>query len=573
MIDINTLSKVAGSLNIASLQQAAADIKNKIIQTTNINGGHYGSPLSITDIVVAMAHVFDFERDKIVFDTGHQCYPYKIITNRANQFNNIRKLGGISGFPDIAESDYDHFGTGHSATSVGAIYGMLLAGSSGNHIACIGDSAITGGLFFEALNMISVLNKKSIIVINDNDMSIAPSVGSLKFQLKNLVNQYAGQKAQLQTDNNVFNSFGCLYYGVCNGHSMADIVAVLQEVKSLQTNKTIVVHFRTHKDDHAVKGTQVGVSDGISKQATGDIMQAEMDNILSADSSAIVVSPAMLNGSGLKNLQQKFTDRVIDVAIAEQLAVTCCAGAAKSGANAFCVLYSTFAQRAYDQIIHDVAVQNLPVKFLIDRAGFVGADGKTHQGLYDISMFANVHNMTVLAPADALEMRAMLHFVAQWDGPICMRFPKAIAVGDESAKFNPIKYGKFNIVNYGQKVCLLSFGHILPYVQKASLMLQKHGINATVINARFAKPFDTDGLKDILQNHSYLFTFELGAKGGFEAIVNREINKLDNKNCSVNSYYIDKDYDHGTELQQMEMSALNAGGLYQKMCNKLNIQL
>lgn len=567
---------------IAKVQKMSEKADKMIKKTVSEHGGHYGSPLAASKLIAGLIEVFDFQKDKIIFDTGHQCYAYKILTDRENSFHSLRQEGGISGFPDIAESPYDHFGTGHSGTSVSAMSGFLLGSCNDkkdkDFISFVGDSAMTGGVFFEGLNLISSLGKKNIIIINDNNFSICPPVGSLSQHLRSLKQQNFKKTVGdnlTRCKGNIFESLGCEYYGVFDGEDVESILKVLAFAKNHKTNSTIVLHFITSKDKHALAGEQN--YEFLDKSSL--LVSRKISDIIAKDKNCFFVSPAMLSGSGLAKIKSKYPNNIIDVAIAEQCAVLSSAGIAsiKKENKVFCALYSTFSQRAYDQIIHDVTIQNLPVKFILDRSGFVGKDGKTHQGLFDMSMFGAIPNAVILSPKDSAELSNMIDFCYSYNkGPTFLRIPKAIQKAD---KYNhpeaEIKCGKFEKVSMnkgskGPNVCILSFGHIFTNAYKAYQKLVQDEYSVTIFNARFMKPVDTESLNEISRKFDLIVTVEIGYSCGFSALINESLNKINYGKKVINIKAEDRYYDHGTEDYQIELSGLSGKSIYQKIINKLS---
>src|SRR6056297_475620 len=530
-------------LSDAQLLQLAQELRSETIAAVSQTGGHLGAGLGVVELTVALHHVFDAPRDKIIWDVSHQCYPHKILTGRRDRMRSIRQKDGLSGFTKRSESPYDPFGAAHSSTSISAALGFAVARDlggacetgHGDAIAVIGDGAMSAGMAFEAMNNAGALGKRLIVILNDNEMSIAPPVGAMSSYLSRL---YAGAPFQefkavakgavsmlpppfregakrakdllkhLTVGGTLFEEFGFSYVGPIDGHDMEQLLPVLRTVKA-RADGPILIHAITKKgkgyapaEEARDRGHGVGKFDvitGEQKKAPSNapaytkvfaeslIAQAARDERITA------VTAAMPDGTGLKQFAERFPSRCFDVGIAEQHAVTFAAGQAAGGLRPFCALYSTFLQRGYDQVVHDVAIQRLPVRFAIDRAGLVGADGATHAGSYDIAFLANLPGFTVMAASDEAELRHMVATAAAHDDrPIAFRFPRGEGVGVEMpARGTPLEIGRGRIVQAGADVAILSFGTRLSEVMTACESLRARGITPTVADARFAKPLDT----------------------------------------------------------------------------------
>ncbi|MEM7241661.1 MAG: 1-deoxy-D-xylulose-5-phosphate synthase [Pseudomonadota bacterium] len=549
------------------LRQVADELRADTIHTVSQTGGHLGAGLGVVELTVALHAVFDTPKDRLIWDVSHQCYPHKILTGRRDQMITIRQGGGLSGFTKRSESAYDPFGAAHSSTSISAALGFAVArdlGGSvdpglGDAIAVIGDGALSAGMAYEAMNNAGHLGKRLIVVLNDNDMSIAPPVGAMSSYLSKL---YAGEPFQelkaaaksavsllpepfqdgarrakdmlkhMTVGGTLFEQLGFSYVGPIDGHDMEQLLNVLRTVKD-RADGPILIHAITKKgkgyapaeasNDKYHGVSKFDVISGKQKKAKSNapsytsvfakalIAEAQLDDKVTA------VTAAMPDGTGLDLFAEMFQDRCFDVGIAEQHAVTFSAGMAAGGLKPFCALYSTFLQRGYDQVVHDVAIQNLPVRFAIDRAGLVGSDGATHAGSFDIAYLANLPNFVVMAASDEAELMHMVRTATTYDdGPIAFRYPRGSGVGiDLPERGEVLQIGKGRIVQEGARVAILSFGTRLGEVQKAAELLSKKGLTPTIADARFAKPLDEELILDLASSHEALITIEEGALGGF----------------------------------------------------------
>tara|TARA_B100001167_G_scaffold16276_1_gene8684 strand:- start:1811 stop:3736 length:1926 start_codon:yes stop_codon:yes gene_type:complete len=549
------------------LIQVADELRAETISAVSETGGHLGAGLGVVELTVALHAVFETPRDRLIWDVSHQCYPHKILTGRRDRIRTLRQENGLSGFTKRSESPYDPFGAAHSSTSISAALGFATARDLGgmpehglgDAIAVIGDGAMSAGMAYEAMNNAGHLGKRLIIILNDNEMSIAPPTGAMSAYLSRL---YAGAPFQelkavakgavsllppplqqgakrardmlksLTVGGTLFEELGISYLGPIDGHDMEQLLAILRMVKS-RAEGPILIHAITRKgkgyapaESASDKGHGVSKFDvvtGKQKKAASNapsytsvfsrslIAEAERDRTITA------ITAAMPDGTGLKQFAERFADRCFDVGIAEQHAVTFAAGQAAGGLRPFCALYSTFLQRGYDQIVHDVAIQRLPVRFAIDRAGLVGADGATHAGAFDVAFLANLPGMVVMAAADEAELMHMVATAAAYDdGPIAFRFPRGEGVGVEMPeRGTPLEIGKGRIVAEGKRVALLSFGTRLEEVRKAAEALTRRGITPTIADARFAKPLDREMILLLAADHEALITIEEGAVGGF----------------------------------------------------------
>ena len=545
------------------LARLSDELRAETIWTVSETGGHLGSSLGVVELTTAIHAVFQTPHDKLVWDVGHQCYPHKILTGRRDRMLTLRQKDGLSGFTKRSESEFDPFGAAHSSTSISAALGFAtardLGEATGDAIAVIGDGSISAGMAYEALNNAGSEGRRLFVVLNDNEMSIAPPVGAMSRYLSELSKSPFGQMADeiakhlpgpfregaerakaLMTgatgDATLFEQLGFTYVGPIDGHDMGQLLSVLRAAKA-QATGPVLIHAVTVKgkgynpaelSDCCYHGVaKFDVATGQQHKSApnapsytgvfGKRLLAEAE----ADPKIVAVTAAMPGGTGLDVMQKVYPDRVFDVGIAEQHAVTFAAGMAASGLKPFCAVYSSFLQRGYDQIAHDVALQNLPVRFCIDRAGLVGADGATHAGAFDICFLATLPNMTVMAAADEAELVHMMATMAAHDsGPIALRYPRGEGVGcDMPEQGEVLPIGKGRIVKQGDRVALLSFGAHLNETLAAAEELDARGLSTTVADARFAKPLDTDLIAQLVETHDALITVEQGCEGGFGAMV------------------------------------------------------
>jgi len=548
-----------------ALRHVADEVRAEVISAVSETGGHLGSSLGVVELTVALHAVFNAPYDKLVWDVGHQCYPHKILTARRDRIRTLRQEGGLSGFTKRAESEYDPFGAAHSSTSISAALGFAtgrdLGMPTGDAIAVIGDGSISAGMAYEAMNNAGHEKRRMFVILNDNDMSIAPPVGAMSAYLNQLngtpfelfkdmgeafeaslpqpMRDGARRARELVTGqgggSSLFEQLGFTYIGPVNGHDMPQLLAVLRRAKA-QLDGPVLIHACTVKGKgYAPAEASNDCYHGVSKfnVTTGEQQKSKpnapsytkvfgetLTELAASDPKIVSVTAAMPSGTGLDLMQNRFPKRVFDVGIAEQHAVTFAAGLAATGLRPFCAIYSSFLQRGYDQIVHDVALQNLPVRFAIDRAGLVGADGPTHAGAFDVAYLANLPNMTVMAAADEAELKHMVATaVAFDDGPIAFRYPRGEGVGVAMPDAKILEIGKGRVVSQGSDVALLSFGTHLSECTKAAEELATHGISCTVADARFAKPLDHDLIRQLASNHRALITIEQGSKGGFGAMV------------------------------------------------------
>ena len=549
------------------LHQLADELRAETISAVSVTGGHLGAGLGVVELTVALHAVFDTPRDKIIWDVGHQCYPHKILTGRRDRIRTLRTENGLSGFTKRSESPFDPFGAGHSSTSISAALGFAMArelgGDPGDAIAVIGDGAMSAGMAFEALNNAGHLGKRLFVVLNDNEMSIAPPVGALSSYLTRLYAegpfqdlkavakgavgflpsplQEGARRAKemlkgMTVGGTLFEELGFSYVGPVDGHDMDQLLALLRTVKARATGP-VLIHAVTKKGKgyapaeraadkgHAtakfdlVTGTQAKAKSNAPSYTS--VFGRTLTDLAARDDKIVAITAAMPDGTGLNLFAERFPRRCFDVGIAEQHAVTFAAGLAAGGMKPFCALYATFLQRGYDQVVHDVAIQRLPVRFAIDRAGLVGADGATHAGAYDIAFMANLPGMVVMAAADEAELARMVATAAAHDsGPIAFRYPRGEGTGVEMPeRAEPLEIGKGRVIAEGARVAILSFGTRLSEVMRAREALMARGISPTVADARFAKPLDRDLILNLAANHEALITIEEGAVGGFGSLV------------------------------------------------------
>jgi 1-deoxy-D-xylulose-5-phosphate synthase len=555
------------TLKPEQLHQLADELRQEVISAVGVTGGHLGSGLGVVELTTAIHYVFDTPNDKLVWDVGHQCYPHKILTGRRDRIRTLRQGGGLSGFTKRAESEYDPFGAAHSSTSISAALGFAVAsklsGKPGKGIAVIGDGAMSAGMAYEAMNNAREAGNRLIVILNDNDMSIAPPVGGLSAYLARLVSsrEFLGLRdlakrlarrlprplhnAARKTDEfargmamggTLFEELGFYYVGPIDGHNLDQLIPVLENVRDAAEGPCLV-HVVTQKGKgyapaeaaadkyHGVQKFDV-ITGAQAKAPPGPpsytaVFAKALVAEAARDSSICAITAAMPSGTGLDKFAEAFPDRSFDVGIAEQHAVTFAAGLAAQGMRPFCAIYSTFLQRAYDQVVHDVAIQNLPVRFAIDRAGLVGADGSTHAGSFDITYLATLPNMVVMAAADEAELVHMVHTCAVHDdGPIAVRYPRGNGIGVPMPETpERLEIGKGRIVREGRQVAILSLGTRLEEALKAAEVLEAKGLSTTVADLRFAKPLDEAMIRRLLTTHEVAVTIEEGAIGGLGAHV------------------------------------------------------
>jgi 1-deoxy-D-xylulose-5-phosphate synthase len=515
------------------MKQVADELRTELIHAVATSGGHFGAGLGVVELTIALHYVFDTPKDRVIWDVGHQAYPHKIITGRRARIRSIRQRGGLSGFTKRAESEYDPFGAAHSSTAISAGLGMAVArdfaGKRNHVISVVGDGAMSAGMAYEGLNNAGAEGSRLIIILNDNNMSIAPATGALNTHLNTITERGAAAQS-------IFHNLGLDYVGPIDGHDVDLLITTLERLRDEKEGGPVVLHIVTEKGHgyapaasspdkgHAV--AKFDVATGAQKKSIGSpayttVFADELIRQAEHDPKIVAITAAMPSGTGLDRFEKRFPDRMFDVGIAEQHAVTFAAGLATEGMKPFCAIYSTFLQRAYDQVVHDVAIQHLPVRFAMDRAGLVGADGCTHAGSFDLAYLGCLPGMVIMAPSDEAELAHMVATAAAYDeGPIAFRFPRGSGPGVAvPAHAEVLKLGRGRIVLEGNDVAILSLGTRLHDALGAATILARQGISCTVADARFAKPLDTKLLAQLAKHHRCLITIEEGATGGFGAHV------------------------------------------------------
>ncbi|XP_064964912.1 probable 1-deoxy-D-xylulose-5-phosphate synthase 2, chloroplastic [Musa acuminata AAA Group] len=611
------------NLSTRDLEQLSAELRAEIVFAVAKTGGHLSSSLGVVELAIALHHVFDAPEDKIIWDVGHQAYPHKILTGRRSRMHTIRQTAGLAGFPKRDESIYDAFGAGHSSTSISAGLGMAVArdllGKKNHVISVIGDGAMTAGQAYEAMNNAGYLDSNLIIVLNDNKQVSLPTatldgpatpVGALSKALtklqsstklrklreaaKNITKQIGGQTHDIAakvdeyargmmsaTGSSLFEELGLYYIGPVDGHDVEDLVTIFEKVKSLPAPGPVLIHIVTEKGKgYPPAESAADKMHGVvkfdpktgkqfkSKSSTLSYTQYFAETLIKeaqVDDKIVAVHAAMGSGTGLNYFQHKFPERCFDVGIAEQHAVTFAAGLATEGLKPFCAIYSSFLQRGYDQVVHDVDLQKIPVRFALDRAGLVGADGPTHCGAFDIVYMACLPNMIVMAPADEAELMHMIATAAAIDDrPSCFRFPRGNGVGvalPPNNKGTPLEIGKGRVLMEGNRVAILGYGSIVQTCLKAADSLRSHGIFPTVADARFCKPLDVELIRRLANEHEILITVEEGSIGGFGSHVTHflSLSGLLDKNIKLRSMVLpDRYIDHGSPQDQFEVAGLSS---------------
>jgi 1-deoxy-D-xylulose-5-phosphate synthase len=587
-------------------------VRQEIVSTINLIGGHYASNLGTVELTVALHKVFNSPVDKIVWDVGHQAYPHKILTGRRDRFNTIRQFEGISGFLSRDESEHDCFGAGHASTSISAGYGMAVArdikGEDFHVVSVIGDGALTGGMAYEALHNAGYSNRRFIVILNDNEMSIAPNVGAISKYLYNVrtdprynhakmgveralthvpfggkflgfAKRFKNSLKEFVVPTMIWEELGFTYLGPVDGHDISQLLDVLEAAK--QSERPVFIHALTVKgkghdvaEEDAVKWHAVSPpgKPGAPKPAAPRFQEIFADTLIKIaqkDERVVAITAAMPDGTSLNKFAKVLPERFFDVGIAEQHAVTFAAGLATEGIKPVCAIYSTFLQRAYDQVIHDVCIQNLPVVFAMDRGGVVGDDGRTHQGVFDISYLRPIPNIVLMAPKDENELQHMLYTAIQHDGPIAFRFPRGNGFGvkmDDELQALPI--GKAEILRGGRDVAIIAYGNPVNEALAASDILAQEGIEAAVINARFAKPVDEELLTEISHNFSRVITVEEGAlPGGFgDAVLefyhaNHDLAEPKVRCIAVPDFFVD----HGPQAMWRDRFNMSAAGIVREI--------
>ncbi|MBV8976038.1 MAG: 1-deoxy-D-xylulose-5-phosphate synthase [Alphaproteobacteria bacterium] len=596
----------------SQLRQLADELRAELVDVVSVTGGHLGAGLGVVELTVALHYVFNTPDDRLVWDVGHQAYPHKILTDRRERMRTLRQGGGLSGFTKRAESVYDPFGAAHSSTSISAALGFAVArdmkGGDNNVIAVIGDGAMSAGMAYEAMNNAGALNERLIVILNDNDMSIAPPVGAMSAYLARLVSSrsYRGfrklgkkiahwlprpmekgvERAEefargMVTGGTLFEELGFYYVGPIDGHNLDHLIPVLENVRDTK-NGPILVHVVTKKGKgyppaeasadkyHGV--TKFNVLTGEQKKSNskapayqkvfGEALIAEAKK----DDRIVAITAAMPSGTGVDLFAKEFPRRTFDVGIAEQHAVTFAAGLAADGMKPFCAIYSTFLQRAYDQVVHDVAIQSLPVRFAMDRAGLVGADGPTHAGSFDIAYLGALPNFVLMAAGDEVDLMNMVATAVQIDDrPSAIRYPRGEGMGLERPLIGtPLEIGKGRVLREGTSIAILSYGTRLSEAMAAADKLAGYGLSATVADARFAKPLDRDLVNRLARNHEVLITVEEGAVGGFAAQVMQHLamHGAFDKGLKIRPMILpDRFIDQDTPEKMYESAGLDAAGI------------
>ncbi len=604
------------------LKQISDELRDELIDIVSETGGHLGAGLGVVELTVALHYVFDTPKDKLVWDVSHQCYPHKIITGRRDKIKTLRKGGGLSGFTKRSESEYDPFGAAHSSTSISSTLGIAVAkklsNNNNNVVAVIGDGAMSAGMAYEAMNNAGALKSKLIVILNDNDMSIAKPVGamskylarllsgklyfSLRETIKMVISAFSKRFSQkagkaedllrgLVTGGTLFSELGFYYIGPVDGHDVENLVQIFENVKNSSHQGPILIHLRTQKGKGYKPAEDSGDKyHGVSKfnVATGEQTKSNSNTLsftkvfaetlikhAEKDTKIIGITGAMPSGTGLNLFEKKFPDRTFDVGIAEQHAVTFAAGLATEGYKPYAAIYSTFLQRAYDQVVHDVAIQSLPVRFAIDRAGLVGADGPTHAGSFDITYLSTLPNFIVMAASDETELVKMINTSVNINHcPSAFRYPRGNGVGLELPSINEtLEIGKGRVIKEGKSAAILNFGARLEECKKASEILLKKGIDISIIDARFAKPLDEKLIMETANNHDVIITIEEGAIGGFGSHVMQFLSErgvfdrgLKFRSIILPDIFIDQD----TPAKMYEKAGMDSVSIAKKIEETLN---
>ncbi len=603
-------------LTPAELTQLPGEIREFLIKSLSNTGGHLASNLGVVELTMALHLTFDLPKDKIIWDVGHQSYTHKILTGRKECFDSLRKFGGMSGFPKTSESDCDCFDTGHSSTSISAGLGLAwareLKGEDFHVISVIGDGALTGGMAYEAMNNAAALKKNFIIVLNDNNMSISENVGGMSKHLSKLRTSanYAGLKENVQntlesipvigkrlvsairkTKSSIkqmvipgmfFEEMGIMYLGPVDGHDVSAMVRVFKEASLVQG--PVLVHVMTKKGNgyepaerHPARfhGTapfdiDTGLPKGKTKATYTDIFSTVMRKMGARDERVVAISAAMEDGTGLKRFRNKYPERFFDVGIAEGHAVTFAAALATGGMRPVFAVYSSFLQRGYDQLIHDVCLQNLPVVFAVDRAGLVGSDGETHQGVFDIAYLSSMPNMTLMAPKNIWELSDMVKFAVSYDGPIALRYPRGEAYAGLKEYRQEIIYGKCEELFAGEQVLLFALGSMVDTALQVRDRLQSHGVNPTVVNARFAKPFDEAYLLQTMEKYDLIVIMEEGiALGGMGEHISSFLYRKGYDKKVISVAIPDAFIPHGSVGQLKQMLKMDADGVTERILKEI----
>ncbi len=603
-------------LSLLELENLSNELRNKTIETVSKTGGHLGAGLGVVELTIALHFVFNTPRDRLIWDVGHQSYPHKILTGRKNQIETLRQKNGLYGFVKRSESEYDPFGTAHSSTSISAGMGMKIAKDLNKDdakiICVIGDGSLSAGMAYEALNNVGASNKQIIVILNDNEMSIDRPVGAMSNYLTKLLSskQYTNVRSLLKkisskfsdsvsktlykaeefskglvTGGTLFEELGFYYLGPIDGHDIKTLVPILKNIKNSTVDKPIFLHCVTKKGKgyepaeksndkfHGVNKFDVKTGQSLNlsnKKTYSSIFGETLSKAAESDEKIVAITAAMMSGTGLDIFNSEHPNRLFDVGIAEQHAVTMAAGLATEGFKPYVAIYSTFLQRAYDQIVHDVALQKLPVRFAIDRAGLVGADGPTHAGSFDITFLSTLPNFIIMAPSNPIELTRMINTsVLINDRPSAFRYPRAtseIDLGDNN--IDPIEIGKGIILEEGNNLAILNLGSRLQSCQEAIQLLKTYNLYPTLADARFAKPIDTNLLDQLLDNHQYLITIEEGSSGGFSSSILNYIHNERIKTTSTkinNIFFPDRFIDHQSPEDQYEEVGMDAKSITRKI--------
>jgi 1-deoxy-D-xylulose-5-phosphate synthase len=598
-------------LDLLHLPQLCDELRNETIEVVSYTGGHLGAGLGVIELTVALHYVFNTPKDKLVWDIGHQAYPHKILTKRRKKMLTLRQPGGISGFTRRQESEYDTFIGGHGGTSISSGLGMVMAREINQEdhevIAVIGDGSMTAGMAYEAMNNAGSLGKRFILILNDNKMSIAPAVGALSTYLtklisskpylsfrekskkilnclpplfKKIMKKFERNTKDLINDGNFFEEMGFYYLGPINGHNVEELVHILENIKNDKSlNKPILLHVITEKGKgftsekicqekyHAVAKFDLTTKEQQKSKPMApsytEVFAKTLIKLAEKNAKIVAITAAMPSGTGLNHFAKVFPERMFDVGMAEQHAVTFAAGLACEGVIPFVAIYSTFLQRAYDQVINDVALQKLPVRFIIDRAGYVGADGPTHAGSFDLAYLCALPNFVVMCPSDETELSLMLKTAESIDDvPSAVRFPRGEGTGAVSPdKLKALPIGKGRVIQQGKKIAILSLGtRLKAALEAAKTMKEQYNLDITIIDARFAKPLDSELILDMAGKHEFLITLEEGSIGGFSAHVN---DLLLNKNIHIkNLFYPDVFIEQNTQDAMHEQANLDAESIF-----------
>ena len=597
------------------LRRISEELRNKTIETVSKTGGHLGAGLGVIELTIALHYVFNTPRDKLIWDVGHQTYPHKILTGRKKLIETLRKKNGLYGFVKRSESDYDPFGTAHSSTAVSAGLGIKIAKDikrdNANVICVVGDGALSAGLAFEGLNNAGAMKKRLIVILNDNKMSIDKPVGAMSTYLTRLLSSKSYSNFRnvikkisktfpdslsktlyrteeyskgLLSGGTLFEEMGFYYLGPIDGHNINDLVSVLENIRDNKFDKPIFLHCITKKGKgykpaeesedkfHGVEKFNINTGFSIKKsnnKSYSQVFGETLSELAESDEKIIAITAAMMSGTGLKNFKEKFKARFFDVGIAEQHAVTMAAGMATEGYKPYVAIYSTFLQRAYDQIVHDVAIQKLPVRFAIDRAGLVGSDGPTHAGSFDITFISTLPNFIVMAPSNQEELIRMIKTSSLInDFPSAFRYPRGSINTLNTKNYKEIEIGKGQILVEGKEIAILNLGTRLETCLDACKVLKESNINPTVADARFVKPLDTNLIDNLLEDHKFLITIEEGSIGGFASHVLNYVNNVKRKRSSTiikNLFFPDKFIDHMNPEDQYKEVMMDVNSLVQKI--------